>query len=795
MATEIQTLEPTQRLSITTQPQNFVGAFTQYAQSSNMLGELGASMALNASIEYNKIQGQKLGMNPQGDILPPITAADKAYAEGYIAQSNATLSLQANKMMMEGQLELEKSYRITPDMIQSYSGNMQQGLEKILQQAPSSLQADMRNNFTSSLLSSTGQLTRQYISQNKQQEQATADANLKLQLKQINDYVRAGNIDGAEKVRKQVISESKSRSSIGMYNPTQTKAAIDSANTTYYTAQEINKAEKAIRDKKLPEYLDSIAMQNVQGLGATESDAIKANVYNWANQRMAYRNQEQTLLMTEARYQMSNGTFNDIKAGQLQETLDPANYFNVMTQWSTMQKKSSVGDAIVQGIMSDPSNPRVYAEATATKINQAFDNLVNARQLQTSGAETKEQSEFEIAKTMNRPIPKMVNMMNYGMSSGNAQDMQRAGNTYYGLLQENPNSVQGVNQESIAAFNIYKRNLGDATYKNDAGLAASAARNTVYNKTEEQSKNNARFISSYFNKNLSTADKLTTWARTTSGLEKGVPIFNESGFNLDMQNQFRTNMILTDGDTNMSTNLTREYAQKYYGTTTVNGTTQIVKFPIGKMMGAEYGADGLIQYDAVDQLKKQFNYQKQIFDENKTNSYYEIVDAPDFGEYLSAKDRITKGGIKSTVFNSLTQALAGGGAPVEPQFIEEDRTIVDKFENPKPIKIRQVFRNNTFKEMEVYIQPSPNVVVSPDGEVLGGYLPMTIDATTGVPMVLRGTFGNGRSMPIYEPNIKWIRDNYLSVNGIVNTTWEEYLNRSKSILKPAAEDIQTFFGQ
>ena len=266
MATEIQTLEPAQRLSITTQPQNFVGAFTQYAQSSNMLGELGASMALNASIEYNKIQGQKLGMNPQGDILPPITAADKAFQEGYIAQSNATLSLQANKMMMEGQLELDKNYRITPGMIKSYSANMQQGLEKILQQAPTPIQADMRNNFTSSLLNSTGQLTRQYIAQTKQQEQSSAEANLKLQLKQINDYVRAGNVDGAEKLRKQIIGESKARSATGMYNPAQAKAAEDSANTTYYTAQEINKAEQAIRDKKLPEYLDSIAMQNVQGL-------------------------------------------------------------------------------------------------------------------------------------------------------------------------------------------------------------------------------------------------------------------------------------------------------------------------------------------------------------------------------------------------------------------------------------------------------------------------------------------------------------------------------------------------
>ena len=782
MATEIKTLEPTQRLAITTQPQNYVDAYTQYAQSSNLLGELGASVALNSSIQYNKMQGEKLGLNPQGDIFPPITAADKAFAEGYIAQSNATLSLQANKMMMEGQLDLDKAYQLSPDMIQSYASNMQQGLDKIIQQAPTQLQNDLRNNFSQSLMQQTGQLTKQYISQSKERETDIAQANLKLQLKSINDLVMSGNEQEAEKKRKQIIAESNARSNTGMYSPTTAQTAKDSADTAYYTAREIKNAEQAIRDKRLPEYLDSIAMANVQGRKPTESDAIKANVYNYANKIQAMRQQEQTLLMAQAGKEISEGTFSDIRAAQYQATLDPINYLNVMTRLASSQRKNGVNDAIIQAITSNPTNALSYVGATKKQVNTAFDSLVQTRQNTQKGSESPEQSMLSIASEIPRPIPKVIDSINAALSSGNPSQMNTWGSFYGELQNTNPLATTGVSDDSLVAYNLYKSNLNNPTYKNDPNLAAAEAVRQVYNKDETQTKNNTKFINNYFNDKAKSPEKLSSWAINISGLDSSSPIFNRNGFDIDMQNQFKSFMFSSNNNIKISEQLTAEYAQRKYGNQTYNGSKETAAFPVGKMIGLEYGADGLIQFDATTQLEEQFDTHKKLFDEGKYNYYYRLKNKPNYEEYLNAKNQLREKGLLSTWASALIK-----GVPDKEYKRLDD--IVSNFESPKPLVIEQVGKSGAIKEMQLFIQPSPNMYLSNDGRTIGGYLAMTVDLKTGVPVVLSGAFGPGKTTATYNPNAKWIRDNYLNVNGIINMSWADYEKNKAERIEKAKQSL------
>lgn len=787
MSQNIEILEPTQKLSLTTQPQNWIGAMEEFGRSTNMLGELGASVALNASIQYNKMQGEKLGLNPQGDILPPITAADKAFAEGYIAQSNATLSLQANKMMLEGQLDLEKSYQLSPGMIQSYSSNMQQGLEQIIKQAPTQLQNDLRNNFNQLLLQQTGSLTKQYISQSKARETEQAKANLSLQLRNINDRVMAGDEAGADEIRKRIATESEARVQTGMYSPTTGQTAKDSADTAYYTAREIKNAEQAIREKRLPEYLDSIAMSNVQGRGPSESDAIKANVYNWANKVQAMRQQNQSLLMTEARNQIANGTFNDIAAAQYQATLDPINYFNLMTQFSVSQKKAGVTDAIVQAITSNPENNLSYVGASKKQINKAFDQLVQARVTEQNGKESEDRSMLNVAASIPRTIPRVVDSINAGLSSGNPQQLERWGNFYYELKEQNPTAVMGVSDENLAVFNLYKKNLNNPTYKNDPNLAASEALRQVYGKDQTQIENNARGINSYFNDIAKTPEGLSRWASKISGLSDSLPIFNRSGFNIDMQNQFKSFMYMTNNNREASQELLQDYVAGVYGTTTVNGNPEVVQYPVGKMIGLEFGADGLIQYDATKQLEQQFKEHENLFNEGKVNYYYRIKNQPDLQQYLSVKQELKDKGLLSTTLSAMFK-----GVPDKELIAKKE--LVNSFETPKPIIVEQVGKSGVIKEMQLFIQPSPNISMSSDGGTIGGWLPMAIDSKTGMPITLRGYFGPGKQTPVYNPNKEWIRSNYMRVNGIINKTWAQ-LQQEKEYRAKWAEEKFRYSGR
>ena len=99
MARQEGTVEPMQRQvksDLVTTPARFEEAYDNAALTPTLLGELGSALSNNASMELSKRRGIEAGLNPSGDILPPLTNADKAYADAYQNQSQATLTNQAN---------------------------------------------------------------------------------------------------------------------------------------------------------------------------------------------------------------------------------------------------------------------------------------------------------------------------------------------------------------------------------------------------------------------------------------------------------------------------------------------------------------------------------------------------------------------------------------------------------------------------------------------------------------------------------------------------------------------------
>jgi hypothetical protein len=192
MATEIQTLQSQTPLSLTTQPQNWVNAMTQIASSSTLLGDIGVKMAQNASQTYQQLRGIEAGKQPSGNLLPPITEADKAFVEGYSAQAEQTLGLQAQQLLQKGQLDLNRSYQLSNSSIQSYSKNMQQGLQQIIEQAPYTIRSKLANQYTAKLEQNVYGLNNQLIGQQKRQEKENSDLYLANQAKNITDLALSG---------------------------------------------------------------------------------------------------------------------------------------------------------------------------------------------------------------------------------------------------------------------------------------------------------------------------------------------------------------------------------------------------------------------------------------------------------------------------------------------------------------------------------------------------------------------------------------------------------------------------
>ena len=60
-----------------------------------------------------------------------------------------------------------------------------------------------------------------------------------------------------------------------------------------------------------------------------------------------------------------------------------------------------------------------------------------------------------------------------------------------------------------------------------------------------------------------------------------------------------------------------------------------------------------------------------------------------------------------------------------------------------------------------------------NGELLGDINMQVKDPKTGISMFPPGYFGSTRSHPYYRPNEKFIKDNYITINGIQGQTFEQ----------------------
>ena len=74
------------------------------------MSDIGSSIAQTASNTLAENLGYTAGLNPKGDLsLPSFTEFDRNFAKSYQAQAQATLGLQANKLLSDAHIEMSKS--------------------------------------------------------------------------------------------------------------------------------------------------------------------------------------------------------------------------------------------------------------------------------------------------------------------------------------------------------------------------------------------------------------------------------------------------------------------------------------------------------------------------------------------------------------------------------------------------------------------------------------------------------------------------------------------------------------
>ena len=637
-------LEKQVKLDNTVGQANYTQAFDNMALTPTALGEFGSKLAITASTTLAQKRGYEAGKDPHGTLLPPLTLTDKAYADAYVTQAQNTLGLQATKLMNEGQAELAKAWKLTPDMLSAYTKNMSEGLNEIINNAPMQAQPGLAAQFNNNLMQSASNLNLKMIGQQKQQALQTASLFNNSQLASIYEAARGGNVDAAQKMHDDMVARSKSMQSTGMITPLQAESSAKSARMSLYSGIYSGQAVEAFKNKKADQFLADLLEKKPEGMNTLEWESIAKNVMGEVSLQESFQQRNETSLYSEANRILNEGTLTPDFIAQLEaETTDKTKFNNFMSQVAAYQRKHYKSNEQVATLMPNWTSPYAMAVANNKIKNMA---LVQAGQdVQQRAADKGRtlddfEAQAEAMATAGGPIQNFTQQMNAGFLSGNPQLMTRNLNAYRALRNANPKVLNGMDKKAEAMMTNFESQLEDG---NAPDVAAQKAQEIVLQKTPEQMEINNALIRDWETSTVNTPSRLNSWASQFADLGDGAKINNLPYFAIHAKNIFKSNMALLNGDKEGAMKMTKEGLDRAWGVTDVNGKPEFVFQPIEQTIGLDAGANPLIKHDLYEQIQKQIEPMKVAFDEGQKNKdnrlsfYYRLAPRPSYDQFKEAQ--------------------------------------------------------------------------------------------------------------------------------------------------------------
>lgn len=668
---------------------DYQSAMQQYAASTNWMSSLGSAVAAKASNAIAVKLGGEAGKNPQGDIGIPLTDFDKAFQESYRTQSQATLGLQADKLITESNLEMAKAPRITPALIAKTNESISLGLQNIFKNAPTETRPHLEYQYQAQQLAQTKQLTERMISEQKEDRKNT----LALSTKNNNqaaytlgleapDADKNGDSKAGLAAVKAVEQSYTSAVNMRDATPLEKQVAVDSARQSYLSGKMIRLGLQAEKDRKLGEFQTDVA-NNPEKYGIRPSDYTNVmNNYNshMANEQALKRGQENLL---------SQQMYNQIITDPTQIT--DAAWMNYASQVTPLQaeqmrfhliqarNKKTGNEEAVNAVIANNGDARVMANAKPEIKDAAFNKSV-AQMMASDKSLSLVQAENMVAASFAAPAPVFTKGIKIGLWSGDAAQMlERA---------KQIDDLQG-NGNGHALSDLAPTDLAiadDIKYNYNPQDPAWSTRMVEENRQNQDPKVREAHLQSFNNmiyqnstKNNKTPDEyiLSKFNMLPGMFHNGFDSpWLQGTYASDIKSVYETNYINKRGDDNGATRLTEQYIKDNYDITYVNGEKQLGKHPLEKTLGFNPG-QGLpaIYKDVVRQLDGPLKRLKESYDKGHSPEYWTI----DYNEAPGKNAGSLKASMGIEVPNSESTAM--------PTFTKHTRVGLGEHTEKMPLKL------------------------------------------------------------------------------------------------------------
>lgn len=625
---------------------DFQTALTNYADATNWMSSIGSAIATRASNAVASELGQQMGQNPKGNIGIPFTEFDKALQQSYQTQAQATLGLQANRLITEANLEVARSPRVTPDLIASTNNQVTLGLKNIFANAPSEVRANLAYHYGNVQISQNADLTQRMIrEQRDDQKNRTA-----MSSQQNAEDAYSFGLNGNDKAALNAIEITRrlNETDVGarLSDPVTARSRTDTVRKSYLTGKKIREYNEAVSNGKGAEYLRSIAEKKPSDLSDADYLPVTNNLLQYVNHQNSLRNQDEQLRLSRFSVEVAKNPMNPALPAQLQELQDnvsPLAFEKAQLHLVNAIKRMNKDNLEQNTLLSSWGDSAAHARTPEKVVNQTFDMLV---QKEVDKGTSREDAEVQIANSSGAPVPVFVKTLNNKLTSANPVQIASAAMQVQRLRDmEGDHAITGLSKNAQAIAIQFQHQRGSMS---DSDLARKLTDNILpIDESMQKTLDNA-WNTKLASKNsgfMSAKKSLYEFALGETDL--GRKDFGGGYFKViygnDIYEQMRSNFDSARGDYDTALQMTKDYVKQNYGETGVNGGTQFTDRPIEKFLGySNSQVVPFIQQDILNQMSVQFEKHK-----GEKNDYW------------------TAGEIKTERGNSLLSMISEKHAPAE----------------------------------------------------------------------------------------------------------------------------------
>lgn len=634
------TYQRTQDVEVTQFP-DLQTAYSQYAKDSNWMSAIGSQVAASASNAIANTIGNELGKKPQGDIGLPITDFDKQMQDSYKTQAQATLGIQANKLISDINLQIAKQPRLSPNLIADANKNISIGLQNIFKNAPTEVRPELENHYSNIQVNQFNQMNERMIrEQREDRKNNTAYAS---QLNAENAYSLAmnGNYKAAEQAVNATIKANQADVASRITTPETAKVNIDTARQSYLSGKYINGYIQAYQAGTGEQYLKSLSDKKPSDLSDIDYLSVTNNVLQYANHQQSLRTQDETLRATQMNVSIVKDVMG-ITGAQMNEyknNVSPEQYAKTQISYFQAIKAYKKEHAETSLTIAQWQDPSAFARMPDKAINNGFD-LMTARYVEQSKSQgipmTEEEAEVQVASIAGGKIPVFTDSLTNKLYSNNPVQMDSAVRQIDSLYSMNANSaIRSIPDDAKAIYMQYK-SLHDSMPPMEAAKIAIQNANQPPDVQQMNKEKWSGFI------RTQTANGIvspTDFALNSVGVKQSnfANVGTANVYGQMILDKYKAFYQMLNGDQANALELTKRHVAENYGYTGVNGDKEYTLHPIEKMLGYYENSDVVpfIQHDLMNKISPTFDKTKELFNTKETevplkprylmNEYWEFV--------------------------------------------------------------------------------------------------------------------------------------------------------------------------